>query len=619
MAGEEDLAERVRLIESSLPTAFAGHVLCLATATALLHGTIPWRLLGPWLTAQLAIGAWRASTVLSRSPAVAARRSLRGRHRAAIAHAALTGLMWGLFGHVAVASGDTLATLVAVMIATGLLGGATALIGHLSSVYLPYALPVAALPAAGLLTREGAHDLRWVGALLLTYLLFSLVAARGNRALVGESIALRFHNAHLIDWLKRAHRRTDNQRRRTAEALERERRANLAKSRFLAAASHDLRQPLHSLRLHVTTLESGARGAEHEASARLISRSVGALEELFDAILDVSKLDAGALSPVPRAVALGSLLDALVEEMRPQAAARGMTLRAESGAACVRTDPVLFSRLLQNLVANALRHAGTGEVLIRARRREDGGLEVQVADTGPGIAPEARERVFEEFVQLKNPERDRGRGIGLGLSIVRRIGDLLGLEVRIGDTSGGGTTVTVSIPSSAVTERAPAAPEPTPEREPSGVARADGLTVLVIDDEKGVRDATAAFLETHGCSVLAADSAEESFAQLDRFGDAPDAIVCDFRLRGDERGTETVRRVRERCGSEVPAVIVTGDVAAERLREIGASGLHVLHKPCDPYALLGLLRGAGAGGAETAAQGAVGPRARDEARATAGA
>ena len=452
----EDLAARVRLIEGVLPNVFLGNFLCIAIVATVLHDALPGTFLWPWVAVQAAIGAWRLSTVLGGD---GRRDATRHGHRSAIAHATLSGAAWGAFGCVAVGTGDAGAALVAVMVAAGLVGGATALIGHTTTVYLPYAL-LAGLPTAACLLShagDGAPDA--AGTLLAVYVAFSVIAARASRAQVGQMIALRFRNTDLLDGLRAAHRRAHDERRRAEAALERERRANRAKSVFLAAASHDLRQPLHSLRLQAAALEAGTRGTAHAPLARTIGRSAGALDELFDAILDVSRLEAGTLRPALEPTPLGELLDALIDQLGPQAAARGLALEADPTRALVHTDPVLFGRALRNLLANALRYTPRGGVRLRVAERADGGLDVEVIDTGIGIDAAERERVFEEFVQLDNPERDRSRGIGLGLSIVGRIAALLGLGVRIGDTPGGGTTAVVMVPAAQVIDVPPAVPE----------------------------------------------------------------------------------------------------------------------------------------------------------------
>ena len=240
------------------------------------------------------------------------------------------------------------------------------------------------------------------------------------------------------------------------------------------------------------------------------------------------------------------MLERLTTDFEPLAAERGLALRIDATAVAVHTDLVLLERLLRNLLSNAIRYTPSGSVRVEVDGARGARVRLRVVDTGPGIPPGDRARVFEEFEQLGNPERDRSKGIGLGLSIVRRVASLLGLDVTLGDTPGGGTTVTVSVPRGIVPLAAP--PARSARREDADGPL--GMTVLIIEDEEAVRVAMGSFLETHGCSVLAADSADEAIGALEACGHRPDAIVCDYRLRAGERGTEAVARVREHCGHE---------------------------------------------------------------------
>ena len=576
------LVEHVRLLEAGLPAIFVGTVLCLGAVGTLMPGTLPHAFLLPWLATQFVLLGLRVLSVSGRRGLSESGDNVRVRLHLAIGHSVLAGTLWGVFGYVGVASADPLANLLAIMLLTGISAGATSIVSHLPPVYLSYVATMM-LPATIYLLATGGHGgQRWIGAMMTMYVLFSLVGAHAAGKAVRQSIAFRLRNTHLLEGLREAHRVAEDERARAEAALERERHANFAKSRFLAAASHDLRQPLHSLRLLVSTLESQTRETRHESVVRMMSRSVHALDELFDAILDVSKLDAGTLEPTFTHAPLVPLLERLTGEFAPLAADRGLRLRLCSRESVVRTDMLLLERLLRNLLDNAVRYAERGEVRIEVDHPSSHRVTLRIVDTGPGIPRSDRERVFEEFVQLGNPERDRSQGIGLGLSIVRRIADLLGLSLGLDDTPGGGTTVTLLLP------RGLASGATGGTSAPSAIP-ADaqlGRTVLVIDDEEGVRAAMEEFLEQHGCLVLAVDSAREAIASLVETRCRPDAIVCDYRLRAGERGTDAVRLVREHCGTAVPAILVTGDIDVDGLRDIRNSGLQVLHKPCDPARLL---------------------------------
>ena len=582
------LVERVRLLESNALSMFAGTCTCVAGVAVLLRGGPDRTWLWVWAGLLLGLSGWRLWTVLAvRSRALDAREA-RARLRVAILHAWLSGGLWGGFGLVALPAVDPLASLVAAMVLTGLVGGATAVVSHLPSVYLPYTFLVVAPAAARLLLEDEASALRGAGVLLVLFLLFCWSAARTTARSVMQSIELRLRNADLVRDLTDAQGLAADLQRRTAEALERERTANRAKSRFVAAASHDLSQPLQSLRLQAGALRLRAEGGPLAPTAARIGESVTVLSELFGAILDLSQLESGTLEADPRPVALDALLTRLGDEFAPIARERGLNLDVGRTDATVLTDPVLLERVLRNLLANALRHTERGGVRLDVGESRGGRVRLRVIDTGPGIPPHQRERVFEEFVQLDGSARDRGEGIGLGLAIVRRAARLLDVELSLDEAPGGGTAVDLVLP---VTDAVPdGAPVPVaPPRPPA----TDALTLLVIDDEADVRGAMVLYLESCGHAVLAVGSGDEALEALESSGLVPDGVVCDHRLRGGERGTDAIARVRARCGAPVRAVLVTGDADAADRRDIRDSGLPVLVKPCDPADLLALLRGPG--------------------------
>jgi CheY-like chemotaxis protein/nitrogen-specific signal transduction histidine kinase len=393
-----------------------------------------------------------------------------------------------------------------------------------------------------------------------------------------RSINLRYDNMELLDNLQ-------HEKQRAELALANEEKANHAKSRFLAAASHDLRQPLHSLRLFTTALALRTRDSQHRKLVTQIDSSVKSLEELFNALLDISKLDAGTVVVDKRHVNLDLLLSQINEELTPIAEEKGLAFEVVLNNHIVHTDSLLLERLLRNLISNAIRYTEKGTVRISSSHSEDTGLiSIEVSDTGAGIPEDDQSRVYEEFVQLDNAERDRNRGIGLGLSIVKRICRLLNVEIELNSQTGRGSSFTVGIPVGDLSK--------TISEKPSVIATHDhvgSLFVLVIDDEEKVCLAIESLLETWGCVVMTANSGEAALRQLSEIGEVPDIIVSDYRLRGAETGGDVVNRIRRSLGQEVPAIILTGDIAPERLIDIKALGLPTLHKPCEPEELRYLL------------------------------
>jgi CheY-like chemotaxis protein len=243
----------------------------------------------------------------------------------------------------------------------------------------------------------------------------------------------------------------------------------------------------------------------------------------------------------------------------------------------------LLERILINLVANALRYTRSGAVLVGCRRQDDR-VRVEVWDTGVGIAPEHQEAVFQEFYQLDNPERDRTKGLGLGLSIAARLARVLGGRIDVRSIPGRGSVFAVDVPrANEMREIAVVAPR---------VDVGEGLRgarVLIVDDDALVREGLAGLMEQWGCLVLAAGTGEQALAATDQLPERLDAVLCDYRLPGDETGSEVIRKLRERVGAELPAALITGDTASERLREARQSGVPLLHKPVQPARLRALL------------------------------
>jgi CheY-like chemotaxis protein len=391
-----------------------------------------------------------------------------------------------------------------------------------------------------------------------------LVASRRLQRILTRSAELRFQNEDLAVQLGR-----ENQR--VADAL-------LAKTKFLAAASHDLRQPLHALNLFVELLDARVREPEPRAFLDRIASSSRALEGLLNALLDISRIDAHSL-PVRRGqVPLGQLFGQLEEELGEQARQKGLDLRVSDGGLVVKSDPELLARVLRNLLANALRYTSLGSVSLEARA-EGETVAISVADTGPGIPAAEQEKVFEEFYQIGNRERDRDKGLGLGLSIVRGLCALLEHPVRLVSQPERprGTEFVVTVPAG----QAALVEHPPPAQRPAAETLA-GRRILVIDDERDIRAGMAALLGSWQCEALCAASADEAVALLERSPALPDVVVCDYRLPGALTGPRALEHLERRFGARLPAVIITGDTAAEEIRAVKQSGRPLLFKPVMP-------------------------------------
>jgi len=359
--------------------------------------------------------------------------------------------------------------------------------------------------------------------------------------------------------------------------------ANRAKSRFLAAASHDLRQPMHALGLFVTQLKSRIKDPENRHLTGRIEAAVSALQGLLDALLDVSRLDAGVVNANLSNFSLAALLDRIDTAFAPEASDRGLHFRVKHCRLAAHSDPVLLERILINLVANALRYTERGGILVGCRRRGSR-VRIEVWDTGVGIPPEHQQAIFQEFYQVGNPERDRSKGLGLGLSIATRLARLLDGRIDVRSVPCRGSVFAVEVPRA--TEWQAARPDRT-------TAAIDdllrGACVLVVDDDALVLEAVAGLMMQWGCRVITATGGDQALTIASQTAAPPDAVLCDYRLPAGETGDMVIRRLRERFGPHLPAALITGDTAPERLREAKTSGIPLLHKPVQPARLRALL------------------------------
>jgi Na+/proline symporter/signal transduction histidine kinase len=370
---------------------------------------------------------------------------------------------------------------------------------------------------------------------------------------------------------RRVAERTEALRAATAEAEQ----ANLGKTRFLAAASHDLLQPLHAARLFTSALSERRR----DEIVDKLDASLRSVEALLGALLDVSKLDGGGVTPQVVDFPLEPHLRAIEAEFTPLAEAAGLRLTVVPSRAALRSDPALLRRVLQNFVANAIRYTAEGRVLVGARRRR-GALSLEVWDTGPGIPDEKREEIFEEFRRLAPPGDREEKGLGLGLAIVRRIAGKLQHPVEVRSQVGRGSCFSVEVPLAA------ASPAPAPEVSAGSDVTSRGFggaLVLCLDNEKNVLDAMAALLGGWDCKVVTARTHEEAMELL--AGRRPRAIVADYHLDAGRDGAEELEALFMAIGRRVPTVVVTADHTDAVRERIADAGHAILYKPARPAAL----------------------------------
>jgi signal transduction histidine kinase len=353
--------------------------------------------------------------------------------------------------------------------------------------------------------------------------------------------------------------------------------ANLAKSRFLAVASHDLRQPLHALNLFVAQLRSEKDPAEKGRITARIEAAIAGMNELFNALLDMSKLDAGVLAPNISEFPIDQLLRRIEMTFATAACEKGLRLRVVSSSSWVRSDFILLERILLNLAANAVRYTAAGGIVIGCRRGADQ-LRIEVCDSGIGIPQEQQRDIFGEFQQLSTPGRDQYGGLGLGLSIVDRLCRLLDHSIALTSILGKGSRFVIEVPVTAPSTLGAPLPQ-------AFVDRAAGKSVVVIDDDILVLDGMRGVLKGWGYSVVTAPSDALALTALSKCKNAPDIIISDYRLSNGKTGFDVIERIRRAFGATIPAFLVSGDTSPERLREARASGYYLLHKPVLPITL----------------------------------
>jgi signal transduction histidine kinase len=363
--------------------------------------------------------------------------------------------------------------------------------------------------------------------------------------------------------------------------------ASMDKSRFLAAASHDLRQPLHALSFFGSTLERRLAQSPEQPLIYNMMRSIEALDKSFNAILDVSKLDAHAVEPRPQVFPLRDLFRRLQMSFGGQAESAGLQLRFKPGGKIVRSDPQLLERALANLIHNGLNYCRQGGVTVVARNWR-GGVNIEVWDTGIGIPQAELPKIFAEFYQIANPERDRNKGLGIGLAIVSRLTLLLDHPLSVRSRVGHGSLFRIWIKGSELLEDMGefAVGSETVPRQID-----EACTVLFLDDEETIRASVSEQLRHWGYTVLAVATIDEARRAVLNHDSVINIIISDLRLRGDEDGIHAIALIREMCGYTVPAVLVTGDTAPDQVQRIHKSGHIALFKPVPPKELFDVLKG----------------------------
>lgn len=528
-----------------------------------------WRWLALWFCVVLASQGFRIWSEVSACQSTSAR-PLSQRAKIASASALGSGVTQAIslaFFPLMDAFEQSLHTVILLVMATG---AVVYTAGH-PRTYIPYLAPIiAGLVLAWWTLSAAAQERPWLavgfGLLIAVYGFNLLGYARDTWTMFLNAAAMRHQEAQ--------------QSQRLAVAVRAAEAASHAKTRFLAAASHDLRQPIHTIALLTGVLKLRHQQDTSTEVVTLLDSVVQSLSQQLDDLLDISKLDAGVVKVAAQPLSLRRFLQRRLDEVQNDAQAKGLTTRLDAPQdATVHTDPNLLERVLRNLLSNAVKFTEQGDIGINLSTRGNIAV-VTVRDTGYGIAPEHQDEVFHEFVQLNNPERDRTKGMGLGLSIVSRLCRLMGVPLKLYSNPGQGSTFELLLPLLST-------PAKEWEHLPVQQQRLQlNLTVLVVDDETGVRSATALLLTELGCRCLQAEDLAGALREAKR--QRPDFLIADYRLRGEDNGIEVVRALRKLCPC-LPAAIVSGDIGSAQLQAIELAGLPLLHKPMRLDTLIGLL------------------------------
>jgi two-component system, sensor histidine kinase len=574
---------QVRLLYGQLPTSTGGTMVGVLLLAIVMWHVAPQNWIVGWVACMAANQSWRLYLYFrSRKVGI----ELPDIDRAANLWAVgslLSGCLWGLASFLFFVAASPVYQAFLIVLVFAVNSAAVLLIGaHLPSFYAFVVPALVPIIVRNVIEGEVAHlTLAFiVGVATLAILTFG---RNYNRVLVA-SLRNRFENEALVRRLAAQNLELERARQSAEEALSKAEIADRSKTQFFAAAGHDLRQPLHALGLFAAALTQKVRDPEVQQVVNSINASVEALEGLFNELLDISKIDAGAVKSNPTHFELAPMFERLRMDLEPEAFERGLRLRIMPTRLYLFSDPVLVERILRNLVSNALRYTQSGGVLLGARRRGDR-VSIEVWDTGIGIAPEQQQRVFEEFYQVSNQERNSRKGLGLGLSIVRRLANLLGAPVALRSAPGKGSMFSVRFPIGL----RPVASGDKRRKRAAAAGDLSGRTIVVVEDEVSVLEGMRVLLEGWGAEVVSGTSIAETMEQVAPLAHAPDLIIADYALREGAVGTHAIAAVRDRFKSAIPAIVVTGSSMPAHIEDAKSVGAHLLIKPVMPGKLRTLI------------------------------
>ncbi|MBL4672168.1 MAG: hybrid sensor histidine kinase/response regulator, partial [Arenicella sp.] len=468
------------------------------------------------------------------------------------------GLIWGMVPVLFFAQDNIIYLAFIIALYTGYVSGglAVSFTYHRNFIIFSAGLTI---PFAARMLYQGGSPYTAIGGLAIFYCLSLIYVSKNSSDLFLASTKIQYENTEVLAELARE-----------KEAVEQ---AVAAKDRFLASASHDLRQPLNAISLFAVALQPLQTEKLGNEIVDKILLSLKGLNGMLHSLLDISRLDADVVENQPKHMSLQTLVNQLCDEYQEKAPHLIISSHIEQQIT-IFVDPTILYRVVRNLIDNAVKYTTQGEIKIIAKVIDDDIVELSISDTGIGIPEDKIATVFNEFEQLNNPERNREKGLGLGLAIVRRLCAIAAIKIELNSTLGQGTVVTIQL--------ATAQHEETVKSASPVSVELSGKLALVIDDEHDILFGMQKLLSGWGCQVIVSDSLQQAIDKLGQYGSAPDFIVSDLRLRAGEQGDDAIEAIREEFNLDIPAIVVTGDTAPQRVAALKESGLAVLYKPIDP-------------------------------------
>jgi len=474
-----------------------------------------------------------------------------------------TGCIWGAGGYIYFDVDNIQTVLMILLTFVSMIAGSLVSLSSRPYLYVLFAAPLMGpMILAMFIQDQWAYN--WLAFGAVIYLGATFGFSRTIHRVIDNSIRLRYENLDLIEDLRMETERANE--------------ANKEKSRFLASASHDLRQPLQAVNLFTEVLNTKLTEPDQKADIANIQTGLTSLNELLDALFDVSKLDAASIQPRPESFAIDDILIRLERQFMIEAHMRGLTFNIAQSGATVFSDPLLIERVITNLLVNAFRYTPEGSVKVHFTQSEKS-IILHISDTGIGIPEDSLDEIFKEFYQVSNQERDKRQGLGLGLAIVRRILALLGHPIQVSSTVGRGSTFSIELPLGRTHDHAVASPT-----EEIAVKSLRGMTVLVVDNEDAIVNAMCTLLNSWGAEPVGYAATGVALAAVENRIFEPQFAVIDYRMPGDYNGAEFADKLRELIPN-LPVLIVTGDTSEDVVQSLHDQSLDVLHKPIKPARL----------------------------------